>query len=92
MSKKNYKLICGLSGHDSLFKFEYYNNKKMNDSELLGCKITVTVITIAVLAFGLSNIVKFKSQITSVLPTKFFYVFGIISLVLTIAQIWTPVK
>ena len=64
----------------------------MNDSELLGCKITVTVITIAVLAFGLSNIVKFKSQITSVLPTKFFYVFGIISLVLTIAQIWTPVK
>jgi hypothetical protein len=64
----------------------------MNDSELLGCKITVTVITIAVLAFGLSNIVKFKSQITSVLPTKFFYVFGIISLVITIAQIWTPVK
>lgn len=64
----------------------------MNDSALLGCKITVTVITIAVLAFGLSNIVKFKSQITSVLPTKYFYVFGIISLVITIAQIWTPVK
>ena len=63
----------------------------MNESTLLGCKITVTVITIAVLAFGISNIVKFKYQIMSVLPTKFFYIFGLISLVINIGQIWTPV-
>lgn len=56
----------------------------------LTCRVFTTLLTLAVIAWGTKNFVAYRKHIWPALTLRFFYIFGVIALIVVVYQTWTP--
>ena len=56
----------------------------------LTCRVFTTLLTLAVIAWGTKNFFAYRRHIWPALTLRFFYIYGVIALIVVVYQTWTP--
>lgn len=60
-------------------------------SGLLACQVISTVAVSGAILFGVKNVIQFRDYVLPSVTIRFFYIFGLLGLVVSLYQVWCPI-